>query len=558
MAMRPEPPAALSVDDAHVSDVCLPPAPFGALSSDSGQRSTHTPLRQGHEHASAGAATEVFPTEEEGRSAPTVWPPKEPALRNNGPVEREFASGGVVGISEGRSDASPAAATAASVAPNATNIRKLKRSSSTGGGGGDGSSRIIRREGSAGSMGSAGSCRLAAAAAREVLVPPTPPPLRDRVSTGGGSGGNGTVQNRRKRRSGSQNWGRTATAAESNGGTPGLTGHPPDATATPAVRPSSDYVEREVRAENEEGGGDAGGGQYAAAPPTLAQVGSYSICGVEERWPSEDEGGYEGGGDRGSDGGGKVSGGGGSGGSEGNDGSKPHARYSSSSPSSSSGVGPSTVSGGERKSSSLAAGQGRSGDRGGGNGSGASPGGTGAGDGGSPAEGGSGAGVNGVGGPDANILAVAGRAAGAAAEAAAGRGRGATNGERPVAMKAVPVSQQQQQQQQQQGQQQQVLPLRLVGESQPLSELKLGRSTADVQDYHPPSVLRQTSKYLHEDLALAKRRQNQRAKAKRRRLITFADDHGDALHDTEFQLGLYYSKEGVPTPRRSGGCCTVS
>ncbi len=27
---------------------------------------------------------------------------------------------------------------------------------------------------------------------------------------------------------------------------------------------------------------------------------------------------------------------------------------------------------------------------------------------------------------------------------------------------------------------------------------------------------------------------------------------------TEFHQGLYYSKEGVPTPRQSGGCCTIS
>ncbi|CAM9954802.1 unnamed protein product, partial [Scytosiphon promiscuus] len=65
----------------------------------------------------------------------------------------------------------------------------------------------------------------------------------------------------------------------------------------------------------------------------------------------------------------------------------------------------------------------------------------------------------------------------------------------------------------------------------PLGEVPLARSTTDLGNLHPPSLLRQTSKYLHEDLALAKRRQNQRARAKRRKRISFADEHGDNLYD---------------------------
>ena len=42
-----------------------------------------------------------------------------------------------------------------------------------------------------------------------------------------------------------------------------------------------------------------------------------------------------------------------------------------------------------------------------------------------------------------------------------------------------------------------------------LGETELTRSTTDLQNMPPASLLRQTSKYLHEDLPMAKRRQNQ-------------------------------------------------
>lgn len=49
----------------------------------------------------------------------------------------------------------------------------------------------------------------------------------------------------------------------------------------------------------------------------------------------------------------------------------------------------------------------------------------------------------------------------------------------------------------------------LAPSGRPLGETGLARSTTDLQNMPPPSLLRQTSKYLHEDLPMAKRRQNQ-------------------------------------------------
>eukprot|EP00903_Cladosiphon_okamuranus_P021968 g20198.t1 len=120
-------------------------------------------------------------------------------------------------------------------------------------------------------------------------------------------------------------------------------------------------------------------------------------------------------------------------------------------------------------------------------------------------------------------------AGGSGARGGVMRGVG-TNGQGQAEMKPVPVQQS-------------------IEPGRPLGEMRLGRSTTDLENMHPPSQLRQTSKYLHEDLAVAKRRQNQRARVKRRKRISFADEHGDPLYDTEYWQGLYYSKEGVPAPR---------
>ncbi|CAN0210973.1 unnamed protein product [Ectocarpus fasciculatus] len=125
-------------------------------------------------------------------------------------------------------------------------------------------------------------------------------------------------------------------------------------------------------------------------------------------------------------------------------------------------------------------------------------------------------------------------------------------------MKVTRASQQGEAPQEQEQQEKQEGVLDPVGPGRPLGEVRFGRSRTDLQNMPPPSLLRQTSKYLHEDLAEAKRRQNQRARAKRRKRISFADEHGDALFDTDYHQGLYYSKEGVPAPRKSGGCCTIS
>lgn len=46
-------------------------------------------------------------------------------------------------------------------------------------------------------------------------------------------------------------------------------------------------------------------------------------------------------------------------------------------------------------------------------------------------------------------------------------------------------------------------------EGRPLGEVRLVRSTVDTENLQPPSLLRPTSKYVNEDLAEAKRRQNQ-------------------------------------------------
>ncbi|CAM9810702.1 unnamed protein product [Laminaria digitata] len=92
----------------------------------------------------------------------------------------------------------------------------------------------------------------------------------------------------------------------------------------------------------------------------------------------------------------------------------------------------------------------------------------------------------------------------------------------------------------------------------PLGETGLTRSTTVLQNMPPASLLRQSSKYLHEDLPLAKRRQKQRARSERHKRISFADEHGDDLHHTNYKQDLYYSKDGLPAPGKQGGCCTIS
>lgn len=415
--------------------------------------------------------------------------------RMNGLSEPERAGGGVVEVSVERSDTTPAA-TVAAVVPNAANASKHSNNSSSSIGGGVGSSSS-RREGSTGST---GSSRLAAAAALEVLVPPTPPPFRDRVAAGGGgSGGGGIDQGVQTRNSGSHIWGRAGAAVELNGGRPGVTGLPPDGAANPASPPSSNNIELEILVGNEEGGGDCGGGEdhrrvphHSPTRPSMefagggtstsprVQVGSYSIGGAEEWWPPEGDGDCNGDGD------GKGSGGD----SEEIVGIKPHPRYSSSSSSSSSSGHRSTSGrGGGPKSPSLSVGQGGNDDRGNVNSSGPNAGGLGY---------GGGSGGNRVGRPDTSSNVVGG-VAGATATAAVGKEIGATNGGGTVVMKAVPVSQQEDQQQE----------LPSIGESRLLGERQLERSTTDLQNLQPPSLLRQTSKYMDEDLPLAKRRQNQ-------------------------------------------------
>ncbi|CAM9745471.1 unnamed protein product [Ascophyllum nodosum] len=89
-------------------------------------------------------------------------------------------------------------------------------------------------------------------------------------------------------------------------------------------------------------------------------------------------------------------------------------------------------------------------------------------------------------------------------------------------------------------------------------DLRMTRLNTDSERLQPPSLLRLTSKYMHEDLAEAKRKQSLRARAKRHKKLSFADEHGDALYETEYHPDLYYSKGGVPPPRSGRGCCTIS
>mmetsp|Transcript_7855 Transcript_7855/g.11864 ORF Transcript_7855/g.11864 Transcript_7855/m.11864 type:complete len:149 (-) Transcript_7855:200-646(-) len=68
------------------------------------------------------------------------------------------------------------------------------------------------------------------------------------------------------------------------------------------------------------------------------------------------------------------------------------------------------------------------------------------------------------------------------------------------------------------------------------------------QEAEAPCLLRTVSKYKIE------KRPSRRFSRSRRKVLTFADDHGANIHETCFTPTLYYSHLGVK--RRSIGCLT--
>lgn len=69
--------------------------------------------------------------------------------------------------------------------------------------------------------------------------------------------------------------------------------------------------------------------------------------------------------------------------------------------------------------------------------------------------------------------------------------------------------------------------------------------------FQPPCLLRQVSKYGMDELDVSR-------KPRGTRLLSYADEHGSALHATSYVGELYYSKSGVMRPKVAGGACSCS